>query len=156
MRLKGDAMYEWAVNGTMKTIGFREGSSGIFTGSIEGLYQGYRFASTEPDEQTFTVEVPHGTLGLVLRQEIVSALPPRPDEHPFAEGKDPLAEAGSGGGPPRGDTGGKLPWEKGKALPMVGMVHPEALDGHQQPPIPVARRPASTTTRCSSGFTTWT
>jgi hypothetical protein len=97
-------MHELAVSGTMKTIGFREGSSGIFTGTIEGLYQGYRFASTEPDEREFAIEAPHGTLGLVLHQEIVPALPPRPDEHPFADGKDPLAEARTGG-PPFGRGG---------------------------------------------------
>lgn len=111
-------MHELAVSGTMKTIGFKEGSSGVFTGTIEGLYQGYRFASTEPDEREFTIEAPHGTIGLVLRQEIVSALPPRPAEHPFAGGEDPLAEAHGGrppgagppgGGPPGGPPGGGPP-----------------------------------------------
>lgn len=92
-------MHELAVSGTMRTIGFREGSCGVFIGAIEGLYQGYRFASTTPDEREFTIEAPHGTLGLVLRQEIVSALAPRPDEHPFADGKDPLAEARAAGPP---------------------------------------------------------
>jgi hypothetical protein len=102
-------MHELAVSGTMKTIGFREGSSGIFTGTIEGLYQGYRFASTEPDERELVIEAPHGTLALLLRQEIVSALPPRPNDHPFADGQDPLAEARAAGPAGPGPPGGRPP-----------------------------------------------
>src|SRR5688500_6779592 len=98
-------VYELPVSGVMKTVGFREGSSGIFSGTIEGLYQGYRFASTVSDERELTIEAPHGTVAVVLSQEIVSALPSRPSEHPFADGKDPLADALAGrgaGGPPAG------------------------------------------------------
>ena len=45
VRRKRVQMHEMAVNGEIKTIAAREGSSGIFTGSIEGLYQGYRFGA---------------------------------------------------------------------------------------------------------------
>lgn len=99
-------MTEMKVSGEIKTLAWREGSSGIFTGSIEGLYQGYRFGSTTPDERRFTIEAPNGSIGLVLRQEISTFLPPRPKEHPFAGGKDPLAGPPPGGGPPMMGRGG--------------------------------------------------
>ena len=104
-------MHEMDVSGEIKTIAAREGSSGIFTGSIEGLYQGYRFGSTTPDEREFVIEPPNGTIALLLRQQIVTPLPPRREKHPFADGRDPfddppafLAEA-FGGGPPAGHGG---------------------------------------------------
>jgi hypothetical protein len=99
-------MTEMKVRGEIRTLAWREGSSGIFTGSIEGLYQGYRFGSTTPDERRFTLEAPNGSIGLVLRQEIVTFLPPRPADHPFAGGKDPLASAPPGGVPPAMARGG--------------------------------------------------
>jgi hypothetical protein len=114
-------MHEMAVSGEIKTIAAREGSSGIFTGSIEGLYQGYRFGSTTPDEREFVIEPPNGTIALLLRQQIVTPLPPRREKHPFADGRDPfddppafLAEA-FGGGPPGhgGPPGGGPPGEGG-------------------------------------------
>src|SRR5687768_16438960 len=83
-------MYEMQVSGEIKTIAAREGSSGIFTGSLQGLYQGYRFGSTTPDEREYTIEAPHGTIALLLRQQIVTPLPPRQKEHPFANGQDPF------------------------------------------------------------------
>jgi hypothetical protein len=110
-------MHEMAVSGEIKTIAAREGSSGIFMGSIEGLYQGYRFGSTTPDEREFIIEPPNGTIALLLRQQIVTPLPPRREKHPFADGRDPfddppafLAEA-FGGGPPGhgGPPGGGPP-----------------------------------------------
>ena len=100
-------MHEIAVTGEIKTIAAREGSSGIFNGDIEGLYQGYRFASTTPDEREFVLEAPNGTIALQLRQQIVTPLPPRPAKHPFADGRDPfddqmgyMAEALAGYTPP--------------------------------------------------------
>jgi hypothetical protein len=89
------------IKGEIKTIAAREGSSGILTGDIEGLYQGYRFGSTEPDEREFTLMLPNGTIALRVRQGIVTPLPSRPTEHPFADGKDPF-EALAAGGPPPG------------------------------------------------------
>jgi len=93
---------EMKVNGEIRTLAWREGSSGIFTGSIEGLYQGYRFGSTTPDERRVTMDAPNGSIALVLRQEISTFLPPRPQEHPFANGNDPLASPPPSGGPPPG------------------------------------------------------
>jgi hypothetical protein len=105
-------MHEIGVSGEIKTIAAREGSSGIFTGSIEGLYQGYRFGSTTPDEREFVIEPPNGSIALLLRQQIVTPLPPRPAKHPFADGKDPFADPAAflaetfGGGPPGGGPPG--------------------------------------------------
>ena len=109
-------MHEIAVSGEIKTIAAREGSSGIFTGDIEGLYQGYRFGSTTPDEREFVIEPPNGTIALLLRQQIVTPLPPRPAEasvrgrqRPFDDTGAFLAEAfGGGGGPPGGGPPGGL------------------------------------------------
>lgn len=98
-------MHKMEVSGEMRAIAAREGSSGVFAGSIAGLYQGYRFASTTPDEQEYTLEAPHGTIALVLRQQIVTPLPPRPAEHPFANGNDPF-ETLAAGGPPTGRPSG--------------------------------------------------
>ena len=88
-------MYEMTVQGEIKSVAWREGSSGIFTGSIEGLYQGYRIGSTTPDEQHFVFEVANGSIALTLRQEISPdfPLPLRPAEHPFSGGKDPFVNA---------------------------------------------------------------
>jgi len=121
-------MHEMAVNGEIKTIAFREGSSGVFTGSIEGLYQGYRFGSTTPDEREYTLEGPNGTIALLLRQQIVTPLPPRPSDHPFANGNDPFEDLAAGrppsflkgGGPPPG-MGGPPP---GMGGPPPGMGGP--------------------------------
>src|SRR5215212_2190481 len=93
-------MYDMEVKGEIKTIAAREGSSGILTGDIEGLYQGYRFGSTTPDEREYTLDAPNGTIALLLRQQIVTPLPSRPDEHPFAGGKDPFDDLPRGGPPP--------------------------------------------------------
>lgn len=81
------------IQGEIKTLAWREGSSGIFTGSLEGLYQGYRFGSSAPDEQPFVLDAANGSIALTLWQEIRSRhpLPSRPAEHPFSGGKDPFA-----------------------------------------------------------------
>jgi hypothetical protein len=104
-------MHEIEVSGEIKTLAAREGSSGIFTGDIEGLYQGYRFGSTVPDEREYTIEAPNGTIALLLRQQIVTPLPPRPEKHPFADGKDPFDDPiayllETFGGPPPGPPPG--------------------------------------------------
>jgi hypothetical protein len=102
------------VRGEVKTIACRQGSSGIFTGDIEGLYEGYRFGSTTPDEQPFTLAAPHGELAMVLRQQIVTRLPPRSSIHPFADGQDPFDDYDAGRplrfleAPPA--PGGEVPW----------------------------------------------
>src|SRR4051812_6500330 len=80
------------VKGEIKTIACREGSSGIFTGSIEGLYQGSRFGSAEPDEQHCVLPAPNGSIAVTLPQQIVTPLPPRPREHPFRDRHDPFTE----------------------------------------------------------------
>lgn len=131
-------MHEMPVSGEIKTIAVREGSSGVFTGSIEGLYQGYRFGSTTPDEQEFTLEGSNGAIALLLRQQIVTPLPPRPAEHPFADGRDPFDDLAAGrpptwlggGGPPPGvhGGGGPPPGVEGGGPP------PGVEGGHGGPP----------------------
>lgn len=127
------------VAGEIKTIACREGSSGIFTGGISGLYQGHRFGSAEPDEREYVVDVPHGSIALVLRQQIVTPLPPRPAEHPFRDGRDPFAEKPSGppaghghagpppaaGGPPQGGPDGRPAESPGteNGKPIFKKVH---------------------------------
>jgi len=95
-------MLEMMVTGEIKTIAAREGSSGKFTGDIEGLYQGYRFGSTTPDVREYVLDASNGSIALCLTQQIVTPLPPRPIEHPFADGRDPFAESPPRGGAPPG------------------------------------------------------
>ena len=112
-------MYELPIQGEIKTLAYKEGSSGIFTGPLAGMYQGYRFASTTPDERDFVLDLPNGTIALTIKQEIRSLLTPRPAEHPFADGVDPFDNMppespggpshGAPGGPPSGATGGGPP-----------------------------------------------
>lgn len=104
-------MYELPVQGEIKTLAFKEGSSGIFTGPIAGFYQGYRFASTTPDVRQFVLDLPNGTIALTVKQEIRSLLTERPTEHPFADGKDPFDNMPtmSPHGPPDGAPGGPPP-----------------------------------------------
>lgn len=115
------------VSGEIRTLAWREGSSGIFTGSIEGLYHGYRFGSTIADERRFQIDAPNGSIALQLRQEINTFLPPRPKEHPFANGRDPLAD-----GPPNRGLSPEL--ARGRELPSErGAGPPPAMDRSQRP-----------------------
>jgi hypothetical protein len=126
-------MYEMPVSGEIKTLAWKEGSSGIFTGSIEGLYQGYRFGSTMPDERQHVLEMPHGTIVVAVRQEIRSRLSPRPAEHPFAEGNDPFASLPNpappppgvqvGGPPPAMTSGDPPPSTTGAGTSHAGLAH---------------------------------
>lgn len=101
-------MYEMPVLGEIKTLAYKEGSSGVFTGPLAGMYQGYRFASTTPDVREFVLDLPNGTIALTIKQEIRSLLTPRPAEHPFAGGEDPFDNMPDvpPGGPPHGAPGG--------------------------------------------------
>ena len=85
-------MYKMDVNGEMKAVAFREGSSGIFSGTFAGLYQGHRLGAITPYEQQTTVQLDGGTIGLILKHQVHSPLAPRPAVHPFASGNDPLAD----------------------------------------------------------------
>ncbi|MGN6561725.1 MAG: hypothetical protein ACTHMU_03615 [Thermomicrobiales bacterium] len=113
-------MHEVAVKGEIKTLGFKEGSSGIFTGTFEGLYQGYRFGSTTPHETHTIIEVPNGTIAVTVHQEIRSVLSSRPAEHPFAGGKDPFENMPAT--PPGGFPGGPPPGVSGAGGPPPGMA----------------------------------
>jgi hypothetical protein len=85
-------MYKVDAKGEMKAIAFREGSSGIFAGTLAGLYQGYRLGATTPYEERTTAELPGGTIALILKQEVHAPLAPRPAVHPFAGGNDPFSD----------------------------------------------------------------
>jgi len=77
-------MHELQVSGELQSIAWRDGSSGRFTGDIEGLYQGYR---GNPPEQEGVIQVAHGSIALVLRHETRVPFPDRPAENPFAGGR---------------------------------------------------------------------
>jgi hypothetical protein len=83
---------ELAVRGEIRALGWREGSSGVFAGSLEGCYEGFRFGSDGGERAPFELELANGTLGVEVRQATNMSLPPRPAEHPFADGKDPIPE----------------------------------------------------------------
>ena len=121
-------MYELEVRGEMKCLGWKEGSSGVFDGTIKGLYQGYRFASAAPDEQEFFLPLQYGGLAFVLHQEFMQeptmALPPRPAVNPFADGQDPTADAGP---PPELPPGAPPP--RGPATDVVVRVDPDKSTG---------------------------
>lgn len=85
-------MYKVDAKGEMKSVAFREGSSGIFTGTFQGLYEGHRLGATTPHEQRTTAQLSGGTIALILKQEVHTPLAPRPAVHPFAGGKDPFAD----------------------------------------------------------------
>src|SRR5918997_3879977 len=113
-------MYEMPVSGEIKTLAWKEGSSGIFTGTLEGLYLGYRFGSTTPDLREHVLEMPHGTIALTVKQEIRSRLAPRPAEHPFAGGQDPFENMpAETDGPPPG-MGGPPPGTASTGAPPAG------------------------------------
>lgn len=88
-------MFEVPIQGEIKALGWREGSTGIFTGSLDGLYTGYRLGSAEPDEREYMLELPNGNISLQVQQQIPAhlPLPPRPAEHPFSNGNDPFEHA---------------------------------------------------------------
>lgn len=125
-------MHEMAVSGAIKTLAFKEGSSGVFTGSLAGLYHGYRFGSTVADVRTFDLELPHGSLAVAVTQEIRSRLGPRPARHPFADGNDPFANlppepgddaaAGAPGGLPGAAHAGPPPKSTAAGGPYAGLV----------------------------------
>jgi hypothetical protein len=115
-------MVEMPVRGEIKALACKEGSSGVFTGSIEGLYQGYRFASTVPEERQFTLDLEHGSIALTVRQEIRCCLEPRPAVHPFENGNDPFADLPIAAAPPEGVP---PPVPEGKS-PPPGATHPGA------------------------------
>ena len=84
-------MYKMDAKGEVKAVAFREGSSGIFTGTLSGLYQGYRLGTTTPYEQKTTAQLPNGMIGLTLKHHVHAPLAPRPAVHPFSGDQDPFA-----------------------------------------------------------------
>ena len=99
-------MAERQVSGEIAAVGWLDGSSGRFTGDIEGLYEGYRWGDLE--EERAAVEFAHGSIALVLRHKHASRGRPR-GENPFAGGKDPTADRPATAGPPPGRGQGGPP-----------------------------------------------
>jgi Proto-chlorophyllide reductase 57 kD subunit len=132
-------MFEMKVNGEMTAVRLPDGSSGKFTGDIDGLYQGYR--EVGPPEQTAAVQFEHGTLALALRYEVPARPTGERTENPFADGNDPFegltllqvtrpaAPTGRDGPPPwmQGE-GGPPPWMQGEGGP------PPWMQGEGGPP----------------------
>jgi hypothetical protein len=116
-------MPELQVKGNIKTIAEKEGSSGVLSGDINGLYRGYRLGSTVPDEREFTLDAQHGKIALELKQEIHTVLPPRMEPHPFTLEKDPWEDPEGFMTERYGETGGP-----------PGMPGPPGGDGPPGPP----------------------
>lgn len=110
-------MHEMPVSGEIRTLAFKEGSSGLFTGSVAGLYRGYRFGSTDADVRAFDLDLPHGNLAVTITQEIRSRLGPRPSRHPFADGNDPFANLPPEPDDPPGGGSGRPPGAPGAGAP---------------------------------------
>ena len=90
-------MHEKKVSGEIMAIGWRDGSSGRFTGDISGLSEGYRWGDLE--EQRGVLEVAHGSIALVVRA-VHREMGLERQANPFAEGKDPAAVTQAGQGIP--------------------------------------------------------
>lgn len=111
-------MREMQVRGEMAAVGLRNGSSGRFSGDIEGLYEGYRVGN--PPEQHRTLEVANGAIALILRHQMAHGR--ERGENPFANGNDPFENPPGLGGPPSWMTGGPPgggppPWMQGEGGP---------------------------------------
>lgn len=78
-------MYEYKVQGEVQSQGWREGASGRLTGSLAGLFQGYRDSGDVLSGQHYLLATEEGVLALMLHRpsHLGHALPARPVEHPF-------------------------------------------------------------------------
>ena len=135
-------MYRMDAKGEVKAVAFREGSSGIFTGTLSGLYQGYRLGTTTPYEQKTTAQLPNATIGVTVEHHVHAPLASRPAVHPFSGDEDPFASLpgvpsnaaagmrpesaspGSAAGPPTGK-----PRSGGPHAEIVVRIDPETSTG---------------------------
>lgn len=125
-------MYIVDVKGEMKSVAFQEGSSGIFTGTFAGLYQGHREGAGSPFEQTTTAPLAGGAIALILKKEVHTPLGPRPAVHPFAGGNDPFANLPVPASIPRPGIDREAHLAPGHAGPTAQLtvrIDPEASTG---------------------------
>jgi hypothetical protein len=116
-------MHELQVSGEIETVALVDGSSGRFTGSIEGPYEGYRVGN--PVEQRGVIEVANGSIGLILRHEI--PMTRRRGENPYKVGEDPFKN------PPPGSP---LEWLQEKGIIPPGVFPPGGGAGPASGPRP--------------------
>jgi hypothetical protein len=139
-------MREVAVRGEAEMIGLRSGSSGRFTGDIEGLYEAYRegypigspgeasHRTGNPEVQHASVELANGTLAFTVRH--LSPLRRERGENPWRAGGDPWQNPPPGapsimsehGGPPGPDgPSGPMPLKYLRRVQVA--VDPERSTG---------------------------
>lgn len=112
------------VEGEMAAVGWLDGSSGRFSGDIEGLYEGYRWGDLEAERRV--VEFAHGSVALVMKHLHASRGRPRGD-NPFADGATPptmsrgpgMSGPGIGRPPGSGSPGGAPAAIQASAMPAL-------------------------------------
>jgi hypothetical protein len=80
------------VRGQVRALRWSDGASGVLSGSLAGLYEAFRWGDDDTGQSTFVLELASGDLAVevtVLDADNAS-LPPRPDQHPFAGGRNPV------------------------------------------------------------------
>jgi hypothetical protein len=80
------------VRGQMCALQWSDGASGVLTGSLEGLYEAFLCGDDDRGRSSFVLELASGDLAVEIevREADNAPLPPRPDEHPFADGRNPV------------------------------------------------------------------
>jgi hypothetical protein len=92
--------HKLTVCGRVLALRWADGASGVLSGSLEGLYEAFRLGHDDRERSTFVLELAGGNL--VVEVEVRdcgdAALPPRPDEHPFAGGRERVVPRRCGSG----------------------------------------------------------
>jgi hypothetical protein len=80
------------LRGQVRALRWRDGASGVLTGALEGTYEAFRCGDEPGGPSSFVLELAGGDLAVevAVRETGRSPLPPRPPEHPFAGGRNPL------------------------------------------------------------------
>lgn len=86
-------MGQLELSGEVEAMGWQEGATGRLTGTLTGLFQGYRHPGLPAGERQYVVETEAGALAFTVRypRRLGHQLPPQPVEHPFSYGRNPLA-----------------------------------------------------------------
>jgi len=119
------------VCGQVRALRWADGVSGVLSGTLEGLYEGFRLGDDEGDRSAFELELANGSLAVELDVLQVGGvgLPARPGEHPFSGPEDPIGVLMAAG--ESADTEGRAPWApQGQAGIIAALtVLPEASSG---------------------------
>jgi len=115
------------VRGQVRALRWCDGASGVLTGSLDGTYEAFRGGDDHGGPSSFVLELASGGLAVevVVRETGPSPLPPRPAEHPFAGGRNPLAAGRAGPSPSPTGSGDGAPPEGTVALTVL----PDASSG---------------------------